>query len=163
MKIVPPNFGFVEEKVYRSGEPSEMHFPFLETLRLKTVISLSSDTNKGFESWIQANGIRLVKAGERIPESGNVPLTEELCIELLQKLIDPNNYPILVCDGMGRHRTGTVIGCLRKIQRWNLASILTEYRRYAGNRGRLDNEQFIELFDIDLVKLPMNAPSKFTP
>ena len=36
---------------------------------------------------------------------------------------------------------GTVIGCLRKLQRWNLASILTEYRRFVGNRVRLTNEQ----------------------
>ena len=134
MKIVPPNFGFVEEKIYRSGEPNELNFPFLETLQLNTCISLSSDSlSPLFESWLAAHGVRVIKAGER-PESSSLPFTEELCIDLLQTLADPCNYPILVCDGMGRHRTGTIIGCLRKLQRWNLSSILTEYRRYAGNR-----------------------------
>ncbi len=28
------------------------------------------------------------------------------------------------------------------------------YRRYAGAKRRLQNEQFIELFDVDLVRLP---------
>ena len=162
MKVVPANFGFVEERIYRSGEPREANFPFLETLKLNTVVSLSSEgPNPVFESWLKSNGVHTIKAGERIPESSTLPFTEELCIELLHTLVDPSNYPILVCDGMGRHRTGTLVGCLRKLQRWNLASILTEYRRYAGSRGRLDNEQFIELFDVDLVKLPENAPSKF--
>lgn len=41
----------------------------------------------------------------------------------------------------GRHRTGTVIGCLRKLQRWNLASIFEEYRRHAGAKVRVLNEQ----------------------
>lgn len=46
---------------------------------------------------------------------------------------------------------GTVVGCFRKLQKWNLTSILEEYRRFAGSKGRILNEQFIELFDIDLV------------
>ncbi len=49
---------------------------------------------------------------------------------------------------------GTVIGCLRKVQQWNLASIFSEYRRYAGSKMRSMNEQFIELFDTDLVRIP---------
>lgn len=69
---------------------------------------------------------------------------------------------------MGRHRTGTVVGCWRKLQRWALSSILEEYRRYAGMKVRVLNEQvcyigfsrdttnqaqFIELFDTDLVSI----------
>lgn len=76
---------------------------------------------------------------------------------------------------LGRHRTGTVVGCLRKLQRWNLASIFEEYRRHAGARVKVMNEQvylqtacyssrcllniltllqFIELFDADIVNIP---------
>ena len=42
---------------------------------------------------------------------------------------------------MGRHRSGTVVGCYRKLQRWALSSILEEYRRYAGMKVRVLNEQ----------------------
>ena len=69
----------------------------------------------------------------------------------LHLLLDPQNYPLLVMCNLGRHRTGTMIGCLRKLQGWNLTSILEEYRRHAGSKFRLLNEQFIELFDCDLV------------
>jgi len=55
--------------------------------------------------------------------------------------------------------TGTVIGCLRKLQRWNLVSIFEEYRRYAGTKVSLLNEQFIELFDTELLSIPTNHPS----
>jgi protein tyrosine/serine phosphatase len=47
---------------------------------------------------------------------------------------------------LGRHKTGIVIGCFRKLQNWNLTSILSEYRRFALNKVKFDNEQFIELF-----------------
>lgn len=89
----------------------------------------------------------------------------------LEIILNPQNYPLAVMCNLGRHRTGkkfkiyiekkigTVIGCLRKLQRWNLTSILFEYRRYAGNKVRLENEQFIELFDTDLVKIPEVKPS----
>ncbi len=39
----PPNFGIVEEDLYRSGEPSEINFPFLEKLCLARVIYLAPD------------------------------------------------------------------------------------------------------------------------
>ncbi|CAN0177575.1 unnamed protein product, partial [Ectocarpus sp. 8 AP-2014] len=46
---------------------------------------------------------------------------------------------------------GTVVACLRKLQRWNLTSIFEEYRRFTKHKVRVQNEQFIELFDTDLV------------
>lgn len=51
-----------------------------------------------------------------------------------------------------------MVGCLRKVQRWNLTSIFEEYRRYAGSKVRMLSEQFIELFDTDLVRVPTNPP-----
>jgi hypothetical protein len=44
------------------------------------------------------------------------------------------------------------------LQRWSLSSILDEYRTYAGKvQTRCVNEQFFELFDTDLVTLPMES------
>ncbi|KAJ3365129.1 Multidrug resistance protein 1 [Allomyces javanicus] len=73
-------------------------------------------------------------------------------------ILNPRNYPLIIMCNLGRHRTGTVVGCLRKLQRWNLTSIFEEYRRYAGPKVRLLNEQFIELFDTDLCRVPVDPP-----
>ncbi|KAK8866530.1 tyrosine-protein phosphatase required for protection against superoxide stress (By similarity) [Tritrichomonas musculus] len=54
------------------------------------------------------------------------------------------------------HRTGTVIGCFRKLQNWSLSNIIEEFRRYTGLKPSSMHEQFIELFDTDLVKIPSN-------
>ena len=41
--IPPQNFGIVEVDLYRSGQPSELNFPFLEKLRLRTIIQLQPE------------------------------------------------------------------------------------------------------------------------
>lgn len=69
------------------------------------------------------------------------PITEDIVLQALHLLVQPSTYPVLVMCNLGRHRTGTVIGCLRKLQRWCLSAILEEYRRYAGQKVRVMNEQ----------------------
>ena len=80
----------------------------------------------------------------------------------------------MICSS-GIHQTGALVGCLRKLQYWNLTSILVEvsffieikyllcqYKSYACHRStRFGDEQFIELFDVDLVTLPKNLPQWF--
>ena len=160
MTFVPPvNFGYVEAQIFRSGQPSERNFPFIETLGLKTVLFLSPDPpNQTFTDFLFEHGIHL----EHLPpadslERASEMVTEGTIVETLKILLNPDYYPVLVCCSVGRHRTGTVIGCLRKLQNWNLTTILAEYRRFAGNKHRLENEQFIELFDTELISTPPNT------
>ena len=54
------------------------------------------------------------------------PLSEEAVLEALELILDPANVPCAVMCNQGRHRTGVVVGVLRKLQRWNLVSILEE-------------------------------------
>mmetsp|Transcript_63883 Transcript_63883/g.151108 ORF Transcript_63883/g.151108 Transcript_63883/m.151108 type:complete len:96 (+) Transcript_63883:223-510(+) len=87
------------------------------------------------------------------------PMSEEIIKRALELVLNVDCYPLCLIDSVGRHRVGTVVGCLRKLQRWNLTSIFEEYRRYAGSKVRLLNEQFIELFDTDLVTIPQKKPA----
>lgn len=74
------------------------------------------------------------------------PITEDTVLRALHLLVQPSTYPALVMCNLGRHRTGTVIGCLRKLQKWCLSAILEEYRRYAGQKVRVMNEQVRRAF-----------------
>ncbi|WVQ78523.1 hypothetical protein IAT38_000609 [Cryptococcus sp. DSM 104549] len=176
-KIVPPmNFGLVEDGFYRSAQPSELNFSFLEKLNLKTIIWVGAEEpSEIFRTFIDSQGIKLhnlapqTSLNPHFPppytDSGVVPVSEQyhlpplppppepLIIQSLSLLLRPSTFPTLVCCNMGRHRSGTVVGCYRKLQRWALSSILEEYRRYAGMKVRVLNEQFIELFDTDLVSI----------
>lgn len=159
--IPPQNFGMVELDLYRSGHPNELNFPFLEKLHLRTVIHLAPDElPSSLLTWLEDQGITLIHLGDDVGRrSPWKPVSEETVLEGLHVLLDPSAYPLLVMCNLGRHRTGTMIGCLRKLQGWNLTSILEEYRRHAGSKFRQLNEQFIELFDTDLVPLPQRRPT----
>lgn len=159
--IPPQNFGMVENDLFRAGQPNNLNFPFLEKLHLRTIINLSPDElPQSLLTWIEDQQVDLVHLGEDIGGQRNPwkPVSEETVLEGLRLLLEPARYPLLIMCNLGRHRTGTMIGCLRKLQGWNLTSILEEYRRHAGPKHRLMNEQFIELFDTDLVSVPSQSP-----
>lgn len=154
--IPPPNFGMVECDLYRSGQPNQLNFPFLEKLHLRKVIYLAPDEpSSDFLKWMDDRQIELVHLGEDVGKrSPWKPVSEEMVVDGLHQLLEPSHYPLIVMCNLGRHRTGTMIGCMRKLQGWSLTSILEEYRRHAGSKFRLLNEQFIELFDVDLASPP---------
>ncbi|BGO91581.1 hypothetical protein NBRC10512_008027 [Rhodotorula toruloides] len=153
--IPPPNFGIVEEGLYRSSQPTEANFPLLDKLALRTVIWLApEEANEPFRNYIKDRNITLHHLAADEFAASYDPLSEETVLQALDLILDPTNAPILVCCGQGRHRTGTVIGCLRKLQHWALTATLEEYRRYAGPKVRVGNEQFIEQFDVDLIVVP---------
>ncbi|KNE63235.1 hypothetical protein AMAG_08384 [Allomyces macrogynus ATCC 38327] len=157
--IPPLNFGMIEDDLYRSGQPNELNFPFLEKLGLKTVVWLApEEPNQRFLNFIDDQEINLEHLGVATSVNAWDPISEEIVLEALEVILNPRNFPLIIMCNLGRHRTGTVVGCLRKLQRWNLTSIFEEYRRYAGPKVRLLNEQFIELFDTDLCRVPVDPP-----
>lgn len=163
IKVVPPlNFGPVERNLYRSGQPEPISFPFLEKLRLRTILWLAvEDPSDNFLAFADDHEIVVHHLG--LVTEGTNPwdqLTESSIVAALQIIMDRDSYPLLVCCGMGRHRTGTIVGCLRRLQGWNLASVSEEYRRYAGSRGgRALIELHIEAFDTSrIIVYPESAP-----
>ena len=72
-------------------------------------------------------------------------MLESIIKDGLETLLDTRFHPVLVLDTAGIFEAGTLLGCLRKMQGWNFASILVEYRSFAGSRSRSANERFIEV------------------
>jgi hypothetical protein len=83
--------------------------------------------------------------------------SEELIKETLELVLCKNNHPIMIMCSSGVHLTGTVVGCLRRLQSWSLTAILEEYESFAQKKSRHANREFIELFDIDLISLPVTS------
>ena len=93
----------------------------------------------------------------------------QMVVNALKIILDPTNLPLLMVSEEGSIKTGIVVACLRKKQKWNLSSIFEEYRRYDSLKvgtflvydcqANLDDEQFIELFDPDLVSVDIDKYS----
>jgi len=185
--FVPAAFGIVENGVYRSNTLYPINFTFIKRLNLKTVVQLSPEVPfKIVSAFFDENNIKFVRPFFSPPPSMAAkywilcfvvfwkihlglkawrtdatwkPMTEELIKEALEIILDVTTHPVLILCTSGVHQTGTLVGCLRKLQYWNITSILQEFRSYGNTR--FVNEQFVELFDTDLVTLPQNLPDWF--
>ncbi|RIB17049.1 tyrosine phosphatase family-domain-containing protein [Gigaspora rosea] len=159
-ELIPPgNFSMVSTWIYRSSFPKKKNFAFLKKLGLKSILTLIlEDYPEQNRKFLEANNIKLIQFGI----AGN----KECCnifnylflyctilpfkINLIN-LLDQRNHPILIHCNKGKHRTGCLIGCLRKLQRWTHTSIFDEYRRFSCPKSRSMDQQFIELFDASQV------------
>ena len=45
-------------------------------------------------------------------------------------------WRVMIMSEEGSNKTGIVVACVRKKQKWNLSSIFEEYRRYDGPKVR---------------------------
>ncbi|RAL47533.1 hypothetical protein DM860_011271 [Cuscuta australis] len=149
----PANFSAVEDHcIYRSGFPQPSNFPFLRSLNLRSVIYLCQEPypeeNKEF---LRVNNIKLFQFGiDGTKEPSNIP--KSTITEALKVLIDVRNHPVLIHCKRGKHRTGCLVGCLRKLQNWRLASVLEEYKHFAGTKWRENDVCFLEAYDVSCIR-----------
>ncbi|KAH6768817.1 Phosphotyrosine protein phosphatases superfamily protein [Perilla frutescens var. frutescens] len=159
--FVPPlNFSMVDYGIYRSGFPDSANFPFLKTLGLRSIIYLCPEPYpEDNMQFLNANGIRLFQFGLEGSKEPSINIPEHLIVCALQVILEERHRPLLIHCKRGKHRTGCLVGCLRKWQNWCLASIFDEYHRFAADKARVTDQRFMELFDISRIKQsPSSAP-----
>ncbi|XP_074365549.1 inositol diphosphatase DSP1-like isoform X3 [Apium graveolens] len=149
----PLNFAMVENGIYRSGFPDSTNFSFLQTLSLRSIVYLCPEPYPEVNAeFLRSNGIRLFQFGVDGSKEPFVNIPEETIREALKVVTDIRNHPLLIHCKRGKHRTGCVVGCLRKLQKWCLTSIFDEYQRFAAAKARVSDQRFMELFDISTFK-----------
>jgi len=153
--ITPPlNFAHVGPGVYRSGFPGRHNLTFLQRLGLRTLVRLeAADYPPEVAGWIEEQGIRIVQCATTRNREPFVSMDQAVLVTALRALLDHQNHPVLVHGLRGQQRTGVVVGCLRRLQRWSLSPTFDEYRRHAATASSLLDLQQIELFD------PRSAPT----
>lgn len=79
-------------------------------------------------------------------------IEKNLIAKAFELLLNKHKHNLLLIDS-----TSTLVGILRKIQKWNFNSILNEYRIYCGNSSNnYYAENFLELIQIELVSYEMD-------
>ena len=66
-------------------------------------------------------------------------------------MLDSSNYPLYIHCNQGKHRTGCVTACLRRIQRVPIDEVITEYVAYSWPKQRTGDIDLIKSFDPDQV------------
>ena len=156
----PINFGTVDKHLYRSSFPQPANYRFLNSLNLKTILCLVEDEPlpAQYIDWIERSGIDLIQIG--MPghkEAFRDGIPYDLIGEALRLVVNHANYPMLVHCNRGKHRTGTVIACLRKLQAWHTTRALDEYARYSHPKERTTDQAFIETFRVEELRVVVGA------
>ena len=135
----------------------------MRLLSLRTVINLSREAlTRVTTVFLAENNIQVADVGLQVWTHPTCePISHELVTEAMRYVLDQAHHPLLIVSASGTHQVGAVVGCLRRLQHWTLAATLDEYRRYAAPSPRPANEQFIELWDCDLLTLPLSLPPWF--
>jgi tyrosine-protein phosphatase SIW14 len=143
--LPPPNFGAVtDHKVFRSAFPQDRNLDFLEALGVKTLLCfVDTDPSDRYSEFARSNGVSRVRIDISPNKEGKVKTTVESICEALLVVLDAANYPLYIHCNQGRHRTGCVIACLRKVQGWPMEAIIAEYEAYANPKTREGDVEFI--------------------
>ncbi|KAI8376286.1 tyrosine phosphatase family-domain-containing protein [Radiomyces spectabilis] len=150
--IPPENFNMVCQHIYRSSFPKKKHFLFLKKLQLKSVLTLIlEEYPEQNMKFLEEQGIKFLQFGIAGNKEPFVQIPEDKINAALAAMLDKRNHPMLIHCNKGKHRTGCLIGCLRKLQNWSHTSIFDEYRRFSHPKSRSMDQQFIELYDANQV------------
>lgn len=63
-----------------------------------------------------------------------------------------DGHKIITADYCGKHRTGCVIGTMRKIARWNVIEVVQEYSTIASPKIRQCDVEYLTKLDIRLLE-----------
>ncbi|HKG48499.1 MAG TPA: tyrosine-protein phosphatase [Pyrinomonadaceae bacterium] len=121
------NFGQMDERFFRGGQPKEEQFQQLATLGIKTVIDLRDNPEEYEKRNVEALGMKYMNipmSDSSYPESGKVE-------EFLKLVDDPATGKFFVHCAGGRHRTG-VAGAVYRFNHynWNYDQVYAEMKKY---------------------------------
>lgn len=149
----PTNFQIIAPGLYRSSYPLFAHFDKLEDLCLKTIVTLvPEELSFAYGNFISSHGITHYHIPILANKDPEVFTDADTVKKVLELMLDPNNYPMLIHCNKGKHRTGCVTACFRKVCGWTDEAVIEEYVRYSTPKDRELDKIFITRFDPTCLK-----------
>ena len=121
------NFGQMDERFFRGGQPKENEYSELAALGIKTIIDLRDDPKDYEKTKAEALGMRYVNiamSDKDYPPAAKID-------EFLKLIDDPSTGKFYVHCAGGRHRTG-VIGAVYRFNHygWDYDQVYAEMKKY---------------------------------
>lgn len=108
---------------------------------------VDTEPSLGFQEWLLESNIKQLKVNIATNKDGKVNTTIESLCQALLFVSDSSNHPVYIHCNRGKHRTGCVVACLRKIQGLPMEEIISEYIAYAGPKAREGDISLIKSFE----------------
>jgi tyrosine-protein phosphatase SIW14 len=150
---MPVNFQTIAPGLYRSSYPLYAHYDQLADYEIKTIVTLVPESlSFEYENFISTNGIKHFQIPILANKDEKVFSPPETVRKVLDLMLDPSNYPMLIHCNKGKHRTGCITACFRKVTGWTLEACIEEYEQYSKPKDRALDKVFIERFDASPLK-----------
>lgn len=121
------NFGKMDDRFYRGGQPEKGDYESLAKLGVKTVIDLRNDPTDYERPAVEALGMKYIN----IPMSGWKTADDDDVAKFMSLMNDPETGVVYVHCKAGKHRTGLVGAVYRFNQYgWNYDQAYQEMKRY---------------------------------
>ena len=138
------NFGKVNEKLFRGGQPSESGVARLKELGVKSIIDLRlpAEVKKQEKAAALANGLVYTN----VPLRGlGAPRDEQ--VKTVLGLIDTLPSPVFIHCVYGCDRTGTIVACYRIAgDKWSNEDALAEAKQYGLSSLERGMKKYISEF-----------------
>jgi len=152
-KVRIKNFGQMDERFFRGGQPKEKDYNQLAALGIKTVIDLRADPKAYEKEKVEALGMRYVNIPMKAKEYPESAMVEEF----LKFVDDPSTGKFFVHCAGGRHRTG-VMGAVYRFNQynWNYDRVYAEMKKYDfyTRWGHGDMKKFVKDYAVSLQNKP---------
>jgi tyrosine-protein phosphatase SIW14 len=142
------NFGQMDDRFFRGGQPKQGDYQQLANLGIKTVIDLQDDPTSYEKQSVEALGMKYI----------NIPMSdkdypETAKIDQFLKLVDdPTTGKFYVHCAGGRHRTG-VMGAVYRMNHynWNYDQVYAEMKKYDfyTRWGHGDMKKFVKDYAVN--------------
>lgn len=117
MVIPPIAFSRIADGIYRSAYPAPKSVPFVDSLQLKSIVSLApSDIKKELRDYCAKRDITICECNVGLNQEPFVTMSEKSVADAVDFMSDPTNHPVLVFCTTGRSKTSVVVGCYRRYQ-----------------------------------------------
>jgi protein tyrosine/serine phosphatase len=126
-KVKIKNFGQMDERFFRGGQPKEKDYKALAQLGIRTIIDLREDPEAYEKPIVESLGMTYVN----IPMIAKKYPTPEALDLFLKTVNNPDTGKFFVHCAGGRHRTG-VMGAVYRFQvyNWNFDQVYKEMKQY---------------------------------
>lgn len=161
-KYRPTNFGVVAPGIYRSSFPISEDFQYLQSLQLKTILSLvKKDFSLEFQDFVKSNNINHIVLD--MIGTKKVEISEAMMKNIISIALDQSRYPILIHCNHGRHRTGCAVAAVRYVKGWELKNTLQEYHDFAAPKARQCDINYITNLQGSTLRSALRQRSKDVP
>ena len=143
------NFGQMDDRFFRGGQPKEEEYKELAALGIKTIIDLRDDPKDYEKASAEALGMRYVNipmSDKQYPEAAKID-------EFLKLVDDPSTGKFYVHCAGGRHRTG-VMGAVYRFNHygWDYDKVYAEMKKFDfyTRFGHGDLKKFVEDYAVSI-------------